>query len=512
MNDWIGGDVADLNYTHVYYQELSPLRIAMAFASAGLQTPASGIACELGFGQGVSANIHAAAGITRWHGTDFNPAQAAFARDLAAASGNGAQLVDQSFAEFVVRDDLPDFDYICVHGIWCWVSPANQALIVDFVRRKLKVGGVLFISYNCQPGWAPMAPVRGLLTSYTNIMTAPGAGRTQRIDSALDFTDRLLETTPAYFAAYPRVAERLKSLRAQNRQYLVHEYFSRDWQPTSFAEMADILGEAKLTYACSAQYLDHIVELNLSRPQHALLAELTDPVFFQSVRDFMVNQNFRCDYWVKGARPLSLLEKAEAMRRQRVVLVAPPHLFELKITGRAIEGQLSEAIYLPLLQLLADYQPHTVGELEAALADQGLTLTQVFEAMLMMIGKGNVMLAQEADAIEAATATAQRLNLALFEHARSSEEIAFIASPVLGAGVSAPRIVQLFLLAHVQGLRGVAALTDFVWNTLSSQDHRIVRDGVRLDDPADSIAEITLQAERFEKDFLAMYLALRVIA
>ena len=142
MNDWTGGYVADLNYTHGYYQELSPLRIAMAFASAGLQTPASGTACELGFGQGVSANIHAAAGITRWHGTDFNPAQAAFARDLAAVSGNGAQLVDQSFAEFVARDDLPDFDYICVHGIWCWVSPANQALIVDFVRRKLKVGGV----------------------------------------------------------------------------------------------------------------------------------------------------------------------------------------------------------------------------------------------------------------------------------------------------------------------------------------------------------------------------------
>ena len=512
MNDWTGGYVADINYTHGYYQELSPLRIAMAFASAGLQAPATGTACELGFGQGISTNIHAAASVTRWHGTDFNPAQAAFARDLAQVSDNGAQLVDQSFAEFTGRDDLPDFDYICLHGIWCWVSPENQALIVDFVRRKLKVGGVLYISYNCQPGWAPMVPVRGLLTSYTNTMTAPGAGRAQRIDSALDFTDRLLDTTPAYFAAYPRVAERLKSLRGQNRQYLVHEYFSRDWQPASFAEMAGILGEAKLTYACPAQYLDHIVDLNLSRPQQALLAELTDPVFAESVRDFMVNRNFRADYWVKGARPLSLLEKAEAMRRQRVVLVAPAHLFALKITGRAIEGQLSEAIYLPLLQLLADYQPHTVDELEDALADQGLNLVQIFEAVLVMIGKGNLMLAQDAAAVDAATGPAQRLNLALFEHARSSEEIAFIASPVLGAGVSAPRIVQLFLLAYGEGARGVAALTDFVWHTLLSQDHRMVKDGVRLDAPADSIAEIAQQAERFEQDFLAIYLALRVIA
>ena len=250
----------------------------------------------------------------------------------------------------------------------------------------------------------------------------------------------------------------------------------------------------------------------MSRPQQALLAELTDPVFAESVRDFMVNRNFRADYWVKGARPLSLLEKAEAMRRQRVVLVAPAHLFDLKITGRAIEGQLSEAIYLPLLQLLADYQPHTVDELEDALADQGLNLVQIFEAVLVMIGKGNLMLAQDAAAVDAATGPAQRLNLALFEHARSSEEIAFIASPVLGAGVSAPRIVQLFLLAYGEGARGVAALTDFVWHTLLSQDHRMVKDGVRLDAPADSIAEIAQQAERFEQDFLAIYLALRVIA
>jgi hypothetical protein len=31
-----------------------------------------------------------------------------------------------------------------------------------------------------------------------------------------------------------------------------------------------------------------------------LLNELPDPTFRQSVRDFMVNQQFRRDYWIKG--------------------------------------------------------------------------------------------------------------------------------------------------------------------------------------------------------------------
>ena len=87
MTDWTSGYVADIGYTYGYYTELNPLRVQLAFTHAGLVTPEFGTACELGFGQGVSANIHAAATITTWHGTDFNPAQASFAQELATVSG-----------------------------------------------------------------------------------------------------------------------------------------------------------------------------------------------------------------------------------------------------------------------------------------------------------------------------------------------------------------------------------------------------------------------------------------
>lgn len=55
-------------------------------------------ACELGFGQGLSTNIHAAAGPATWFATDFNPAQAANAQKVAQASNNGAHLYDQAFS------------------------------------------------------------------------------------------------------------------------------------------------------------------------------------------------------------------------------------------------------------------------------------------------------------------------------------------------------------------------------------------------------------------------------
>jgi hypothetical protein len=45
----------------------------------------------------ISVNIHAAAAKTSWCGTDFNPAQAGFARELSIGSGADMRLYDEAF-------------------------------------------------------------------------------------------------------------------------------------------------------------------------------------------------------------------------------------------------------------------------------------------------------------------------------------------------------------------------------------------------------------------------------
>ena len=94
ITDWTAGYVADIGYTYGYYGELNPLRVSLAFAQHGLLATGpngDGAACELGFGQGLSANIHAAASGVSWWGTDFNPAQAGLcqcAEGFAYSTGN----------------------------------------------------------------------------------------------------------------------------------------------------------------------------------------------------------------------------------------------------------------------------------------------------------------------------------------------------------------------------------------------------------------------------------------
>lgn len=510
MPNWTAGYVSDIGYTFGYYAELNPLRVRLAFLNAGLVFPAIGTACELGFGQGMSANLHAAASLAEWHGTDFNPSQAAFAQELASAAGAGARLFDEAFADFAARSDLPDFDYIGLHGIWSWISDENRKVIVDFVRRKLKVGGVLYISYNTLPGWAAFAPMRHLMTEHVEIIGAEGRGIVSRINDAVDFADKLLQTNPLFSRANPLVGERIKQIGGQNRHYLAHEYFNRDWHPMHFATMADWLEPAKLGYACSAHYLDHLDPVNLTAEQKVFLDEIPDAMFRESVRDFMVNQQFRRDYWVKGGRRLSALERTEAFRAQRVVLLTHRPDVSLKVTGAVGEANLNEAIYAPILDLLADHKPKSLAQIEEALRGRGIVFAQVVEAVMALSGAHVLAPAQDVSSMAKARACTGKLNAHLIDKARGSGDITYLASPVTGGGVYVGRFEQMFLLALAQGRKQPDEWAHATWQMLAAQGQQIVKEGRTLGTDDEILAELLSQAKAFAEKQLPILKALEI--
>jgi len=511
LDPWSEGYVSDIGYTFGYYPELNPLRIRLALLGAGLVVPDVGTACELGFGQGLSVNVHAAASVVQWHGTDFNPVQAGLAQELAAVSGAGAQLHDASFAEFCARDDLPDFDFIGLHGIWSWISEDNRQTLVDFIRRKLKVGGVVYISYNTLPGWATSAPLRKLLVDHATALSGADHGPVGRIDAALAAVDKLMAVNPAWSAANPDVAKRLEALKTHSRSYLAHEYFNREWQPMYFSDMAAALSRAKLSHAGSAAYLDQIDAVNLTEPQQALLAPVQDPVLRQTLRDFIVNRQFRQDYWIKGARKLASFDQSELLREQRVVLMMHRPDVPMQFKGQVGEATLDEAIYGPLLDLLADHQPRALGQIEVALANRGIGFAQLLQAVLVLIGLGRLEPAQDAATVAQARPRTDSLNRHLIQRARGNADIAWLASPVTGGAVSVLRVGQLFLLARAQGLLDPQAWALFSWNILSAQGHAIVKDGQALESAEDNLAELSTQAQAFADHRLPLLQALQVI-
>ena len=512
MSDWTSGYVTELAYTHGYYGELRPLAMRQALVSRKIQhrwgQPLRYL--ELGFGQGLSLNIHAAAMGGEWWGCDFNPGQAANAQELAAASGANLKVLDASFEELAARTDLPAFDIIALHGIWSWISDHNRKVIVEIAQRHLAVGGVFYVSYNTTPGWSASVPLRQLLTQHADLMSSEGQGMVSKIDAALDFAQSLSDHSAGYFKANPAVGERLTRIKGQDRNYLAHEYFNADWHPMPFSEMARHLSAAKLSFCASTHLPDQVDILNLSPDQQKFLNGISHPIFREQVRDYLVNQQFRRDLWVKGPRLMAMPLQADTIQAQSYVLMTWREDVPLKATGLANEVVLQAAIYAPLLDALADkaYIPKTAAQLYALLPD--LKPTQIVEALLILSGMGQVSLVQSADAAKAAKPACDRLNTYLIKQAIHSGDTPHLASPVLGGGVAVNRFQQLFLKAFKAGRKTPAEWARETWSILAAQDQRLIKDGKTLDDPEQNIAELVIQANEFEAKRLPILRALQV--
>jgi hypothetical protein len=494
--DWASGYVTDVGYTGGYIPELNPHRIALPLAQAGLVAPQVETACELGFGQGFSLAAHASASTTAWWGADINPSHAANARGLIAAGGGAAQASDESFADFCQRTDLPDFDFIGLHGVWSWVDAGNKAVIADFMRRKLKVGGVVYISYNTLPGWNAMAPLRHIMAQHQAALSGPGTGRTTRVEAALKFAETLLELDPLYLRAAPTAQERFTAIQKMDRRYLAHEYFNDSWTPYYFAEMAEALGAAKLSFAGSCHLVDHVDAMNHTPEQIAFLQAIPDPVLRQSVRDVMVNQQFRRDYWIKGPVRLDTVQRDDTLLDMSFVLVRPADQAPLRAPGGRGEVSLKQDLFQAIPEAMSDHAPVTAREILERVRAKGLTWRAVQDALLIMASTGTIATAQPA----AVRRDAGAFNAHIMALARGQTGFGYLASPVTGGAIALPRLSQLMLSAQMQGITSPAAQAQTVQAHLASRGERLAGPGGAPQNPEDERAQLLVIAENLAKE------------
>ena len=517
MTDLPSGYIADIGYTHGYYPELHPARAALALLGRGLAPPPPGPCCELGFGQGISTNIHAAAGDADWWGTDFNAAQAAFAQGLAERSGAGARLMNEAFADFCTRSDLPDFAFIGLHGIWSWVSEDNRALLLDFLRRRLLPGGLVYLGYNTLPGWAAFWPMRQLMVQAGNVLAAPGANSGEKVDKALEFARRVMAQEPVSDRINPAVGMRLKSLPSKGRSYLAHEYFNGDWQPMVFDEMARRLAPCGLAFAGSAMFSADVLALHFTPGQEAFLADIEDAALRESTRDFMLNTQFRKDYWIRGATRLDTAAQLALMRDLRLVMARPRPRVSLSFTGSQGETTLDADRLAPLFEALAGHRPVALGALQDHMAAHGMSLVQLYQTLLLLADRNDVAPAQDAATTAAARPRTARLNAALLECAPAGERsISTLASPVTGGGVAVLRTEQLMLLALQRAEQArepvgmdVEALMRHLQPIVVAENLRIREAGQMLGMEA-SLQSLRQEAERFFGQMLPVYRALGI--
>lgn len=489
MSAWSDGYNADIAYTHGAYRELSPGYLSYVCLLNGVRPPRTDRPfryCELGCGQGMTLNILAATHPQgRFTGIDFNPLHVAGARRLAEEAGlANVAFHERSFQE-VAAGALPaeevgdGFDFIVLHGVYSWVSPENRRAVVDILEKTLKPGGLVFVSYNAMPGWAPLLPLQKLMLAHA---AANPARSDRQLDAALGFINRLNEAGAGYFAANPAVGQHLATMAGQDRRYLTHEYLNTHWEPLGHAQVAQDLARAKLGYACSANIPHNFDELSVRPELRAILAEIADPTLAETVRDFAMNQVFRRDIFIRGLERMPAAEAAAELRRLRFTLMVPREKAGLAVPVPLGELRHDAGLGLPILDALAAGTP-TLGEIEAMpeMARHDFGTISRFVALLASFNHAHPL----ADPSEDAREAAGRLNRAVARRMLVDESLYFLASPTVGLGIGADTLERLVLAGLLAGQPvDVQPLSGFVTDALRALGRAVfAEDGSSISDP-----------------------------
>lgn len=512
--DWTAGYASDLVYTAGFYREQAPAFLNLTCVLNGYEPVAldkSFTYCELGFGRGLTANVLAATHPQgKFYATDFNPAHVAEAREICAAAAlPNLTLLEHSFADLngPAGDALPEFDFITLHGIYTWVTPENQQHIVSFIEKKLKAGGLVFLSYNAMPGWTPHLPLQRLLVDHAD--SHPDRSDKQ-VSKASEFVTRLQSLNAAYFTANPAVTSKIDMLKAADAKYLVHEYMHRHWQPLYHADVAKDVARAKLEFVGVADLPLAFYSMYLSPEQRALLGEIEDGTLRQTVVDYMLNTSFRRDVYVRGARKMSPARAMKVTRELIATLIVPRHKATLKMKVGLVETNGRDELYIPVLDALAQ-RPHSIEELNALPALKSRTVGDVFQIVIMLVASSQAICSFRENR-GVSQQHSDQMNKVIAERACMVDDYQVLAAPFAGTAIAASYIERfIYLVLDTQTeANNVRAIVDAVRQLMSSYGHVLNKDGKPLVAEHEISEELTRLVRDFIENKLSMWRQLGV--
>ena len=231
--------------------------------------------------------------------------------------------------------------------------------------------------------------------------------------------------------------------------------------------------------------------------------------FAQTVKDYMLNKQFRCDYWVKGSLALSQTEMIEQWKKLRIILVVARSDI-VKTISNTLTTNLLDELFDPLLDILSDYQIHSVADLLESLENK-VEINAIFTALAILFGKKDIRLVQEDDVIAQVKPRCDALNRYLLDKAKNfagTGEI--VASPVTGEGFLLTELEALCILAN-QSKLAQDKWTDFIWDIFKTKNRLMVKDGKTLTEEKENLAEIEKKKNLFIEKRLKIFQSLGII-
>lgn len=389
--NWTYGYAADTEYTSQYFAEMTPAHLDLMALTAQVLPPEHDAGryryCELGCGNGMSTALLAAANPqAEFVGIDFMPVHIANARRAARRGGlKNVQFLEMSFAQACDHEFEP-FDYIVAHGVYSWISPANRLEMVQFFKKFLAPGGLVYLSYNTHPGWTPVSPVQKLVSEIAGSIQGSSP---KRVVAGFDFASKLLSKGALAFASHPAAKQQIEKAATQQPNYLAQEFINADWHPMYVTDVMRELDQAKLEFASSATAADNDYRFIVDEEMAKVIREQPTVQLRELVKDIATNCRFRRDIYTRGGRRLSGLDQRQLLARKRIALVrSPSHInYHCDLGGRKLNFETPMA--RETVNALAK-GPKTLAEIAQHLSASGSTdgLRAAIEVTTVLIVAG----------------------------------------------------------------------------------------------------------------------------
>lgn len=481
------GYVTDVAYVPGFYPQMAPVAMRHVAALNGILPPRTGSGfryLELGCGLGRSfTTLAAAIPCGSFTGVDVNPEHtAAASRDIAAGGLGNARVITSDFAS--LPDDLGEFDFITLHGVFSWVGPEIREQILEVARRHLAPGGLLLVSYNAMPGWAHLQPIRGILRQYAALRQGDSL---QRLRDALAYLVFLRDRQGKYFLDNPQASAYIDALVRQDVRYLVHEYLNDHWTSFYFAEVAQLFGSAGLTFVGSLPTHTNFWDLCVRPEFQELFRTTRDRLVTEAHKDFCANTAFRWDIYSKSPRPLGGLEGRLRDADDLEFRVGRPGLrlpfqSNLGVVTSTVDGPLYASLVkmlsgrsLPLSRIVADAEFAGTPPADLARAvDAGVALG------LFEVSAGPVP-AVDTDGDQGPWSIPHAFNRTVVDADALGGRPVALASECTGSGQVIGDLDAAILQEAVAG--GSDGIADRLAARLAATGRALQRDGQRVDDP-----------------------------
>lgn len=401
--------------------------------------------CELQCGSAVTATLLAGSNpLGDFHGIDARDDLLAQGRELAKEAGVRNLTLHHANLEKALDLSLPVFDYIVVTGVYSWVPVRDRAFVLAFLRKFLKPGGAVYITYNARPGWNRYEP---FLRLYREATRGVEATPHQRLTVARELYAKLEDAKAPVVTASRVTAASLAELDAVPPETLAADYANDFSQPLYVTEVASDLATAGCALAGPADMAETLPVLMGQEPFKSVLEAMPTQLGRELAKDMLRETRFRRDVFVRGGNRMSAASRDMMMTGLAFVLERPSS--EIRYDVRLAVGgvRFDNAEARDVVAALAS-GPRTLGDLlgraqndtEKAQAIAGCIHALLLTSQIRPVYRGS----------RAAKESAGRLRAAIMARAGSPAAIAFLPSG-FGTALFVPIPDQLLAAMPPQG-------------------------------------------------------------